>query len=422
MKNFRKPESGRLMHLLLVAYYTPPVTGGGSRRPIRIADHLREKGHTVTILTATHDGTDTITPGRNIRIHDPGHNLNRKGLYRLLFWSRRILIELLNHLGIYASIYGGWRARVKKNARRIMNAVQPDSVLATYPPVEDLEIGLFFSESFHIPLLADFRDGLLFEPVESTRLSHFRVIQKRYRTLEEQVTENATRILTASHPITRYFQNRTQVPVHTLLNGFPEPVVSGSKKHFPTGGENSPFRIIHTGRFGLSDAGIDIRPFFDCVRQIIRRHPTLTRLLQIHLVGSLSSREYRQVKDLAEAGIMTVHGPVSSLKAREYQASGDLLLTITSTGRTSVVSTKFLEYLGMEAPILALTTGTEQERILKETQRGWTCSPDSREKIIRLLEKIILDAGFRRSLSPEAEKVRKYSWEHQVEILDTLFP
>lgn len=410
------------MHLLIVAYYTPPVPSGGSRRPLQIAEYLRKKGHTVTVLTATHDGTDTIDPGRFIRIHDPSHNHNRRGISGLSFWSRRITIELRNHLGIYASIYGGWRKRIKKKARRILDTVEPDAILATYPPAEDLETGLYIAESSGINLVADFRDGLLFEPIEETRLDRFSAIRRHYRDLESRITATATCILTASDPISRYFENRTPVPVHTLLNGFPDPVDGAAEKPPVSKAKDEPFRIVHTGRLGLSDAGIDSRPFFDSIRRTLQRHPSLTRRLQVHLVGALSSREYRQVRDLTAAGTVIVHGPVSPSQAVVYQKSADLLLTITSTGRRSVISTKFLEYLGREAPILALTAGTEQERILKETRRGWSCPPDSRERISRMLEKIILDPDFRHSLLPARGKLREYSWESQAAVLDTLFP
>ena len=39
----------------------------------------------------------------------------------------------------------------------------PDVILATFPPQENLMVGMEISKRYNIPLIIDFRDGMVFE-------------------------------------------------------------------------------------------------------------------------------------------------------------------------------------------------------------------------------------------------------------------
>jgi len=408
------------MNVLLIAYYTPPLLSGGSHRPLQIAGYLRNRGHRVTILTSSYRGSDQFDPGNEIRIHDPSHNLNRRGKYQVFFWMRRIGVEIGNRLGTTASIYGRWKRRIVQSAPAILEKTRPDCLLASYPPLEDLETGLFLSRQFSVPLISDFRDGLLFEPIESHRLHRFPVLQKHYRRLEQQIVRESSHIITASAPITRYFQERYRREAQTLLNGYQGECKKMTFRSLASSDPASPFRIIHTGQWKLSDAGIDIRPFFGGIRRLLRDHPALADRLRIHLAGRLSAPEKNLIRDLVRSGVVIQHGPVSHPRALRLQQTADLLLTITSPNRKSTISSKFFEYLRAGRPILALTAGTEQERILRETGAGWHCPPDHIDSIARLLGQIIRRPGFYRSLSPDPAALERYRFENQARILDRI--
>ena len=122
------------MKFLLIAYYFPPLNSGGTKRPFQIANYLKKNGHQVTVLTGTYEGKDHFINGEEIRIHDPSHNCNRKGIRKIQFFILRLYSELLNILGFYSSIYSWWKRGVKKKSDRIIKLVQPDYILTTYPP------------------------------------------------------------------------------------------------------------------------------------------------------------------------------------------------------------------------------------------------------------------------------------------------
>ncbi|MCP5051582.1 MAG: glycosyltransferase family 4 protein, partial [bacterium] len=170
------------MKILIVAYYYPPINSGGTMRPVKMAKYLPRMGHEVTVLTQTY-GKSKIETGngkpRIIRFHDFSHNRNRVGLRRKVQWFKlRMFTELLNMMGIYHSIYSWWKRKVIRNSETIINLVQPDVIIATYPPVETLEIGVYLSKKYNIPLISDFRDGLIFEPIETKRMKQYPCIRE----------------------------------------------------------------------------------------------------------------------------------------------------------------------------------------------------------------------------------------------------
>ncbi len=122
-----------------------------------------------------------------LRIYDPSHNMNRRGLRRWQWLFLRSVVEVLSRLGCYSSIYSYWRRSVLRRADMIRQQAAPEVIVATYPPVETLEIGLALAKKFEVPLVADFRDGLLFEPVESRRLRRFVSLQKKYKQVEAEI-------------------------------------------------------------------------------------------------------------------------------------------------------------------------------------------------------------------------------------------
>jgi glycosyltransferase involved in cell wall biosynthesis len=206
------------MKILIIAYYYPPINTGGTVRPLKWAQYLQQWGHEVTILTHTYNKTKS-EPGspQIIRFHDISYNKKRPNLYKKCQWLiLRSFTEALNIVGIYHSIYSWWKRKVIKNSETIIQQAQPDIIIATYPPVETLEIGLHLSKKYNIPLIADFRDGLLFEPIEIKRINQYRCIRQRYEKIETEVAGQSTAIIAVSQPIMDYYAGTYQ-PKHSAV-------------------------------------------------------------------------------------------------------------------------------------------------------------------------------------------------------------
>ena len=404
------------MNILLIAYYYPPINSGGTERPLKMVKYLSQFGHKMTVLTHSYSRKDISQPGE-IRIYDVSHNKDRTGFHKFTWSCLRGWTEFLNIFGKYHSIYSFWKQNVIKTAEEIISQVKPDAIIATYPPIEDLEIGLYFSKRYNIPLIADFRDGLLFESIEVTRIDRYRCIRLKYERIEKYITESSSLILTVSPSITEYFINAYQCKnVVTIPNGF-DPEDFEYVEDWPAF-EPEKFHIVHTGRFGGSDAGCQITPFVNALRKLVSEYPKIRKKLRLHLLGVMKDEELSEFRELLEDGIIVLYGLLDRNTALSFQKSADLLLLITSVSRTSVATSKVFEYLYASKPILALTSRTYAEEIIHLTGSGWTVHPHDETKIHDMLYKIITNRTYYQSIHPSAEEITEFSRKKQMEELD----
>jgi glycosyltransferase involved in cell wall biosynthesis len=403
------------MNILLVAYYFPPINSAGSQRPVQIARWLRRYGHTVSVLTHGHD-QGTGTSPEIIRIHDPAYVRAHRGtrFWRWLFW--RGLAEMQNSLGRYASIFSPWQREVLARAKEIHRVFRPDLIIATYPPLEGLEIGLELSQLWQIPLISDFRDGLLFQPIEEKRLRSHRCVRERYAKTEATVAAASTRITAVTPVLQIYFHKAYPgCQCKTIFNGYdPQEWLDLPVFSLPSGF----LHIVHTGRFALSDSATDIRPFLAALRQAGRNaHLPIFRL---DLVGEYSRHERSLLKDLLDSGQAVIHPLAERQQTLAYQKAADLLLLITRPGVRSGIPLKLFEYMFSGKPVLVLTDDMEIRRIVEGSGCGWCVSPLDELAITRLFTHILIDPAFQTSMERRPAVIEGFSWERQMGELNRL--
>jgi glycosyltransferase involved in cell wall biosynthesis len=265
------------------------------------------------------------------------------------------------------------------------------------------------SRKYDVPMIADFRDGLLFEAIESRRLRRFACVRKAYGALEARAAAEAAVLLTVSEPLSAYFRETYRHPrVETLPNGFDPGDAALSLPEAEL--EAGCFHVVHTGRFALSDAGCDIAPLVGALQELLSGRRELAASLRLHLLGGLSRRERRLLAGLARDGVVRLYGPVDRMRALAFQRRADLLLLVTDPDRRSVATTKIFEYLQARRPILALTGRSFAAEIIERTLSGWVVLPQDRPQISRTLERIILDPAFYRAVDMGPGAIAAYSF------------
>jgi len=401
----------RNLKVLLVAYHFPPMNNGGVQRPLQMSKLLPLFGVDVCVLTHTYSRTDLHSDPGTLRVYDT----NSKGVGKLLHYPLRVMQRLSRALGRSTSWHGVWSGAVMRRSDLIFQIAKPDVVLSTYPPVETLELGLYLSEKYGVPLVADFRDGLLFEPIEGEMLRSKRT-RARYRRIEQRIARQAAGIVTVSDPISNYFKSeyRHRV-VLTIPNGFDPDELWVE----PTANEVdcTRFNLVYTGRLGLSEKGRHAPAFIEAVTRIVKDVPGVADKLRIHFVGDLSAAEKAVLSELTALGVVRLHGPVERSRALGFQRAATLLLLLTASGKTSVATSKLFEYLNSGRPILGVTRNTAAEQIILQTKAGFVVDPADSDAIYGLLERLVLDPRSVGSIHPCVSEIAKYSRPHQMESL-----
>lgn len=397
------------MKILLIAYYYPPNHSSGGQRPLKMAELLPRFGHDVVVLTSSYakkaGGEKNV-----IRVYDPSHNKNRVGLRRFQWLARRTAVELQNRAGIYSSIYAPWKRAVLGKAAEIIARTDPGCILATYPPVETLEIGLELSQRFRLPLISDFRDGLMFRSIEEKRLAAHRCVFARYAKIEAAAA-SASSLIVAVTPVLRdYFLDAYPGSrCETIFNGFDD----GECLDLPAISlRDGEFHVVHTGRIALSDSAADMGPFISAWRRIVgRRAGPPARL---HLVGEYSRREKSLLADMVRSGAAVLHPLMERRETLAMQKAADLLLLVTRPGVRSGIPLKLFEYIRSGKPILALSDDGEVRRIVAASGTGWCVPPQDEEAIASQLERVLAGHGRRSSLERRPDLIAGFSWESQM--------
>lgn len=395
------------MNILLIAYYYNQPGTGGMERSRSLVRNFSAAGHRVTVLTAGNKADHSEGPARVI--FDPSHNGDRQGSGYFSWLARRLAVETQLRLGLPVSIFSSWRRRAERALPEILSEAAPQVVLATYPPAENLLLGLHAHEITGIPLVSEFRDGLLFEPVERRALQHGSV-RRSYEKLETRVAGQAAAIVTVSPPISRYFQEKYgHRRVATITNGYdPQAPISPLNPSPFTPGR---FHVVHTGGISISDRGCDLAPFVAGVEKALAAAPDLRTRLLLHFAGRLSPRERRLLRPLAMAGMVRLYGQLPRETAMWMQRNADLLLLLASPDRTSVATGKLFEYMQAARPVLAMAAGTFAAGIITETGIGWTVPSSDSQALSRTLTAIM-----RKELAPpkiDERAIARYDQQRQ---------
>lgn len=401
------------MRILIIAYYYPPMNTVGAIRPSKFCKYLPQQGHKTGILTHAFDRTNFDTTNHIYRVYD----LNKNGIHQLLNYPCKTAFRILNYAGIYRSRFSFWKDSIMKTSEKIINSFRPDILFATFPPPETLEVGVHLSERYSIPLVSDFRDGLLFESLEN--LGSNKPKRLKYEELEKRVALRSSAIITVSDPITDYFRDKFSHPrAVTIPNGYdPEDYLNVSDISLDT----SKLNIVYTGRLGNSDAGTNSNTLFSALAKLINNSELAKSKIRLHMIGNFSSKEINNMEQLVKKQVIYIYGQMDRKSSLAYQRAADVLLLITSSNRTSVATGKLYEYLHAGKPILALTHNTYGATVIRQTNSGWIVDPQDEDGIIAILTQLAVDPLLPKSIHPDRSVIANYSRQKQTAKLSQVF-
>ncbi|MCK5220353.1 MAG: glycosyltransferase, partial [Candidatus Aminicenantes bacterium] len=377
-----------------------------------------EKGHDVVVLTCSYSGQNEIKKGV-IRIDDPGYNNNRTGIRWFKWFCRRILVELKNIFGTYSSIFDRWLENIVRSHDLIRIESSPDLIISTYPPVETLDAGIYLSKKFDIPLITDFRDGLIYDPIERKNIEKFKSVRSFYEKMESDALKYSENIISFSEPYTEYLKNKYKKDnVYTILNGYdeedfaslPETILLKKRK----------LNIVFTGRIEFSYKYNTIDPFINAVRKIKENDKDLAYKIRFHFAGDLTTREKSSMNDLVSDGIFMLYGHVDRKDSLSIQRDADILLIFSQHDRPSAVPLKYFEYLYWKKPIIALTKNNFLEELMNLNRSGFCLNPEKEDEIYEFLSEYLSEPEkIFREYNPE-DNIKKYSIYEQFKVLDKL--
>ena len=386
----------------MIAYYFPPLGGGGVQRTVKYVKHLPAYGWRPSVLTTanTYFWKHDATLWRDVPVGT--------SIYRAPLAVPITLIERLRTLlrggskehppetrssRVHAflkktasfiflpDIYSSWIPMAIYKALRAIRKEKISLIYTTSPPESAHLVGLAVHRITGIPWVADFRDpwveGIGFwTPTEGHRRFHY--------SLENRVISAANRVVsTSNRTAARFMERHPHLPgdkFSIITNGFDE--IDYAVKVEP---RDSIFTISHTGMLSLKRSNYN---FLLGLNVLVKRRPEIRRRIDVRFIGVRDTSNDRHVKRLRLDDIVSNLGLLSHGETIEHQLESHVLLLIETDGAYSdqIIPGKLFDYIGARRPVLGLLPEGAASDFIRASENGTVVNARDVEGISRALE------------------------------------
>jgi glycosyltransferase involved in cell wall biosynthesis len=367
-----------LRSLLMVAYFFPPLGGGGVQRTLKFVKYLPGCGWRPIIITTrqskTHledmDLNEEIPPdARIVRTADVG--LPRWLPWRVRAWITRWLFLVDEHIG--------W---LLFSIRPSLKHIQRESIQAIYStsaPYTDHLIGYQLKQRTQLPWVADFRDPWIGNTsVNFPTQLHKRLVEK----MEAKVLFSADRVLVVSEPMRQAILSRyTNIPagkVIVLPNGYdPGDFATLKTDMIQAVCENDRFLMVYSGSF-YGQRQVTVNKFLKALVHLLENQTIPRERLRIRFVGNIGKTTLEQIQTCGLKDVCQVTGYLPHRQSLLHLMAADVLLLIIGRGPGSaaVFTGKIFEYLASDKTILCLADPGAAADLVQEAQAGVVIDPE----------------------------------------------
>jgi glycosyltransferase involved in cell wall biosynthesis len=388
--------------VLFLAYYFPPVGGGGVQRSLKFAEQLPALGYRPVVVTrpvarelawAPDDGSlgGSLEPGTEvIRVPGPEPPLHR-GWSRAERWLR--VTEPRVRWWVEGAVAAG-----REPAR------SADVIYASMSPFASGEAAARLARATGRPWVADLRDPwALDEWLVYTTALHRRLELRRMGRLLASAAAIVMNTPEASLQLRSHFPGLDPGRVFTIPNGFDPADFDGP----PPDRDERAFRIVHAGwvhtssgrrhrrlrharrLLGGAARGLDILTrsdvyLLEAVERLLAARPELSGTIEVHLAGVAADR------DPDPSGFVRRHGYLPHDETLALMRGADLLFlpmhNLPPGTRARIVPGKTYEYLATGRPILAAVPDGDARDLLARAGSALLCRPDDVAAMARRIE------------------------------------
>lgn len=373
------------MNILMIAYLFPPDSSSGAFRPMHFARHLQQTGENVYVLTAreedfmpyqTKDHRLIEYVGEHVeifrsRVFHPGqalirfrdallkkkpevsdekaHALDKHGFNAPANVSvLQEIKDIVTFLLASPDPEIGWLPSAVRTGLKIIKQNKIDVIYTTGGPWTPLIIGAMLKKFSGKPLIIDFRDPWIANPVFLLRNKQ---IQRLERWMERKVIRYADHIIANTETLKQDFLNRyPQLSidlVSTLPNGFEE-----YREYDPS--RHDRLTLIHAGTLIFRNPKYLLQALVNIIeQQLIPKDG-----IQIIFLGGISTHD-TELDDLLKhphlQGGVKLLNRLPYQEAVQFQTKSDVLFLMQPEEFYLQVPRKLYEYMAFRKPILGIT-------------------------------------------------------------------
>jgi glycosyltransferase involved in cell wall biosynthesis len=401
-----------LKKVLFIAYYYPPIGGGGVHRSISFSRHLPGEGYLPVIVTgpgqpgrwSPFDASllDKIPPYLKIyRISTPPPTDNSNTVNKICRW-------------LYMPLpFSKWWIRSAIDMGEKAIAGEDISLIyATMSPYESTDVASYLSKKYNIPWVADLRDPwALDEMTVYPTIIHKKLELRKMNRLLHNASLIIMNTQESASKLKKTFPLFGSKKVITITNGFDKNDFSDKAED-----DDTPyFKIVHSGSL-WSDIGLnsirkkwfyEISKGFRFQVDILGRSPIILikalekwfsqrqdvkKNVKIIFIGSMTEADNLLIQKSSIGENVILKGYLSHKENIKMLRTADLLFlpmhNLPSEERSTTMPGKTYEYMASGRPILAAVPNGDARDILSKCGTSFICSPDDVESMIIIISKL----------------------------------
>jgi glycosyltransferase involved in cell wall biosynthesis len=412
--------------VLFVAYYFPPLGGGGVQRSAKFVRYLPEHGFEPVVLTGPGPAGERWAPADDSVVADvpegvqvirvPGPVPTPDGATR----SR------LRKLVCAPTPFDRWWSRGVLDRARDADGVS--LVYASMSPFSSAAPAAALARRLGVPWVADLRDPWAVDEYASYPTALQWLLDRRV--MRRRLASAAAVVLPTPGTLARVREAFPELRARAveIRNGFDPGEFDGT----PPPRTDDLFHLVHAGNFyfhrpprrgvrrllGGTDLGLDLRPrsprfLLEALDRILERQPELGARIRLHLAGPLTAVEEQMVEESRCRSLVVPHGFVPHAEVVRLVATADALFlpmhALAPGARSTIFPGKAYEYLASGRPILAAVPPGDARDVLDRAEWTVVCDPDDTEAIARGLLELVARRDERRARNADrAELLRPF--------------
>ncbi|PLX24106.1 MAG: glycosyl transferase family 1 [Ignavibacteria bacterium] len=384
------PDQRRTHRVLVVAYYFPPLGLSGVQRTLKFVRYLPQFGWQPTVLTVEDrgyfakdeallreiDGLD-IDVIRTPSI-DPLHLFRRRSVVRMPSGQTLGRLSKLSQALFIPDNKIGWKKHAVAAAMEYLAEHPVDVIYATAPPYTDFLIGMELKRRTGLPLVLDYRDAWVENPLHSYltplhRAQHSRLERKTLRAADAVVSINRPikeRILKGNS-----FLSHGEVQI--ISQGYDQADFETVR---PDRAQDGVLRFLYAGTFYYNRTP---EYFLRALQKVFTQKPELRGSIEAHFVGTTREEDTRLIEVLQLSDAVRQHGYLPHNETVQQLIDADVLWMTIGRGKgEDMMSTgKLYEYLGARKPVLACIPDGDARQVLSKSGAAFIVAPDDIDAI-----------------------------------------
>jgi len=390
------------MKILLLTGHFPPEKSGGIGRPFSLYKYLPD--YEIEVLVVSKNLYGRFPDEKNVYRYDSFGNWRNAPLF-----SKKVLLKIISLFKntIYGINYDPWWTnKVIKSVNDYNQSGEISLIYATFPGVEVLEAALKLKGKLKVPMIVEFRDGLAFETV----LKNPNFLQRTViKNLEKKIINASDAVITIGENLSKYFRLTYKKPVYTVYNGYEESDFSLIKNI--ENEQKSKKTVIHFGSLNSSRAA-KRDGLFKALQHLKNNKIIDENNFSLLFIGNIKDEE---VKEASKYGLHKIITFIPQMDKKEgfsfITRHADFLLFYGVPDQSTIISSKLLEYLKLNKPVIGICKGNEAALIIQKTGTGEVCDFDE-NSIESLLMKLINNEI---SYEPDHAEIEKFNRKYQAE-------